>query len=111
RETKDRIEVFDGPRRVACHEKLLDSLDVRVTNAEHRPPRNEGVFSRRAQSNEERRLCARMAEMAAYVALLHKRDRATTRALRWLVRMVEDYPEEALRAALEEATRYGMTDL
>jgi hypothetical protein len=52
-----------------------------------------------------------MAETAAYVALLKKRGRATTRALRWLVRMVEDYPEEPLRGALQEATRYGMTDL
>jgi hypothetical protein len=111
RESKDRIDVFDGPRLVASHKKLRDSLDTRVTNPEHRPPRSEGVFARRSPSVEEQRLCAWMVEMAAYVALLKKRDRGTARELRWLVRMMEDYPEEALRAALVEATRYGMVDL
>jgi transposase len=111
RETKDRIDVFDGPRMVASHKKLLDSLDVRVTLPEHRPPRSEGVFARRTPSPEETRLCARMAEMAAYVALLKKRDRGTPRELRWLSRMLEDYPEHALKAALGEAARYGMMDL
>jgi transposase len=111
RETKDRIDVFDGPRLVASHKKLLDAQDTRVTNPEHRPPRSEGVFARRSVSAEEKRLSARMVEMAEYVALLKKRDRGTARELRWLVRMVEDYPEEALRGALVEATRYGMTDL
>jgi hypothetical protein len=111
RETKDRIDVFEGPRLVASHKKLLDAQDTRVTNPEHRPPRSEGVFARRSVSAEEKRLCARLAEMAEYVALLKKRERGTIRELRWLVRMVEDYPEEALRGALVEATRYGMTDL
>lgn len=111
REMKDRIDVFDGPRCVASHKKLVDSLDERVTVAEHRPPRGAGVFARRAPSAEEARLCTRMAEMAAYVALLKKRSRGTPRELRWLVRMLDDYPEDALRAAVEEATRYGMIDL
>lgn len=31
--------------------------------------------------------------------------------LRWLLRIVDDYPATPVRAALEEATRYGMTDL
>lgn len=111
RETKDRIDVFDGPRQVASHKKLLDSLDERVTVAEHRPPRSAGLFTRRGPSAEETRLGARMAEMTEYVQLLKKRSRGTPRELRWLVRMLDDYPEDALRAAVVEATRYGMTDL
>ncbi len=40
RESKDRIEVFYGPRRVAEHKRVLEPIDARVTAAEHRPPRN-----------------------------------------------------------------------
>lgn len=111
RETKDRIDVFDGPRLVASHKKRLDSLDARVTCAEHRPPRHEGVFARRLMSTEDKRLGERMPETVEYVALLKRRGRGSTRELRWLLRMVDDYPGDALRSALAEATRYGMTDL
>lgn len=111
RETKERIEIFEGPRRVAVHRRLLDPTDARVIDPTHRPPRSEGVFSRRTTPPEELRLVERMPEARDYVALLKKRGRGTTRDLRWLLRMVDDYPGAAVRGALEEATRYGMTDL
>lgn len=111
RETKAAVEIFDGPRRVASHDKVIDSLDARITVAAHRPPRHEGVFARRNVSVEEKRLGERMPETSAYIALLKKRGRGTTRDLRWLLRMVDDYPKAALRDALSEASRYGMTDL
>lgn len=111
RETKERIEVFDGPRLLASHERLIDMLDGRVTAAEHRPPRSEGVFARRSVSVEERRLGERMPETTAYVALLRTRGRGSTRDLRWLLRLVDEYPREALGAALTEALQYGMADL
>lgn len=110
RETKERIEIFEGPRKLASHERVLDPSDARVTEPTHRPPRHEGVFARRT-SVEEQRLAARMPEMQPYLGLLKKRGRGTTRDLRWLLRMLDDYPGGAVRAALEEATRYGMTDL
>ncbi len=111
RETKDRIEVFDGPRRVASHRRIPEPRDERVTEASHRPPRGEGVFARRAVSPEETRLVERMPEVAPYVALLKKRGRGTAREIRWLLRFVDDYPIDALRAAIAVATQYGMTDL
>jgi len=111
RETKDRIEVFDGPRCVALHKRLLEPLDERVTVPEHRPPRKEAIFARCAVLAEEKRLGERMAKMTEYVALLKKRGRGTPRELRWLLRMVDDYPSDALQSALEDAIRYGMTDL
>jgi len=110
RETKERIEIFDGPRRVASHPRLLDPLDARVTDPAHRPPRHEGVFARRVPA-EEKRLGERMPPVVPYLALLKKRGRGSTRDLRWLCRMVDDYPKDALSAALAEASRYGMTDL
>jgi len=111
RESKDRVDVYDGPRRVASHRRELAPLDARVTELGHRPPRSEGLFARHAVSVEERRLAERLAETVAYVALLRERGRGGTRDLRWLLRMVDDYPREPMREALAEATRYRMADL
>jgi transposase len=111
RESKDRIDVFDGPRRVASHKRVLEPIDMRVTAQEHRPPRNEGLFARHAVSVEERRLTERMPESADYVALLRERGRGGTRDLRWLLRMIDEYPRRPMRDALLEALRYRMTDL
>jgi hypothetical protein len=111
RETKDRIEIFDGPRRVAVHDKVFEPIDARITDPAHRPPRSEGFFARRAVSVEERRLSERMPEATAYVALLKSKKRGTTRDLRWLLRMIDEYPRDAFIAALAEAIRYGMSDL
>lgn len=111
RETKEHIEVFDGPRRVAVHVKVIEPLDARVTDPAHRPPRHEGAFARRVASVEEQRLAERMSETTPMVALLRKRGRGGTRDLRWLLRMVDEYPRDAMRAALVVALRYGMSDL
>jgi hypothetical protein len=111
RETKDRIEVFDGPRRVATHAKVLEPDDVRVTDPAHRPPRHEGVFARRAVSVEEKRIGERMPEAIPYVALIKSKKRTTTRALRWLLRIIDEYPRDAVTGALHEALRYRMHEL
>ena len=110
RESKDRIDVYDGPRRVASHRRVPESIDARVTDLEHRPPRHEGFFVRQTP-NEERRLTERVPEAAAYVAVLRRRGRGSLRDLRVLLRMSDDYPRAALIAALVEATHYGMADL
>lgn len=111
RETKDRVEVFDGPRRVAVHAKVLEPIDARVTDPSHRPPRHEGVFARRATSVEETRIAERMPEAIPYVALLKSKKRSVTRSVRWLLRMIDEYPREPLADALAQAARYGMHDL
>jgi hypothetical protein len=111
RESWDQIEVFEGPRCVASHKRVVESRDARVINPAHRPARNQGMFAQRSVSDEERRLTERMPQTAAYIALLKKRGRTSTRDLRWLLRMVNEYPQEALSAALAQALRYGMSDL
>ncbi|HEY5677313.1 MAG TPA: hypothetical protein VIR81_11015 [Myxococcales bacterium] len=110
RETKDRIDLYDGPRRVASHARIVEPLDARVTLPEHRPPRGSKVFARDTPSPEERELGAAGPEVGAYVALLKKRGRSL-RALRRLAAMVRDYPREALCGALRVATHYGLVDL
>jgi hypothetical protein len=42
RETQDRIEVYNGPRKVAEHDKVIDARGARVCKKEHRPPRGRG---------------------------------------------------------------------
>jgi len=111
RESKERVEIYDGPRRVAAHAREIEPSDARITDRAHRPPRNEGFSARRAVSVEERRIGERMPEASAYVALLKTRRRGSTRDLRWLLRMIDEYPRDALAAALSEALRYGMSDL
>ena len=111
RESKERVDIFDGPRRVASHKRVLEPVDARVIVPEHRPPRSEGVFARHAMPVEEKRLGERLPESAGYVALLRKRGRGGMRDLRWLLRMVGDYPPRPMRDALLEALHYGMTDL
>jgi transposase len=110
RETKDRIAIFEGPRRVGFHEKVIDPSGVRVIDPAHRPPREQGVFARRPGVEEER-IASKSDEARAYLAVLRQRGRGSSRELRWLLRIVDDYPAPAVRGALEEATRYGMVDL
>ena len=76
RETKDRIDLYDGPRRVATHDRVVEPLDARVTLPEHRPPRGAKVFAKGTPSPEERELSQGGAEVAAYLALLKKRGRS-----------------------------------
>lgn len=111
RESKERIDVFDGPRRVASHRRIADPEDARVTVPEHRPPRNEGIDARRARSLDEARLAERLPEIVPYVALLRSRGRGSNRDLRALVRMVDEYPSAAIVGALGEALHYGLADL
>lgn len=110
RETKERIEIFEGPRKVGSHEKVIDPAGVRVIDPAHRPPREKGVFARRP-SVEEERIASNSDEARAYLAVLKQRGRGSSRDLRWLLRIVDEYPASAVQAALAEATRYGMTDV
>jgi len=111
RETKDRVDLYDGPRRVASHRRVLDPLDVRVTLAEHRPPRGEGR-PKSGPPPEEEELLRMAPELADYLAGLkrHLSGRGTM-GLRRLLALVRDYPRAALRAAVRTAEQYGLYDL
>ncbi len=110
RETRDRIEIFEGPRLVAEHARPLEDLTQRVNDPKHRPPRGEGVFARHRISPEETRLLERAPALTEYLVRMKARGKASVRSLRVLLRMLDEYPREALLAAIEEATRFGMTD-
>jgi hypothetical protein len=111
RETKERIEVFDGPREVASHIKVLEALNQRVTGIGHRPPRGQGR-SKTAPCPEELELLVAAPELKGYFVAF--RDRHPGRYLRMLRRMlgmVRDYPRAPLLAAVRTATEYGLFDL
>jgi transposase len=110
RETKDRIDVYDGPRLVATHERVAEPSAKRVTNPAHRPPRGQGQKAR--QAKEEATLERLAPELSAYVAGLRRRGRGpAVTLLRKLLSMVREYPRAPLLAALEEALHYGLFDL
>ena len=111
RETRDRVEIFLGPRLVAEHARPLTGANTRVINPAHRPSRGETLHARREPPPEEKRLFERVPAWAGFLSLMKSRGRGSVRDVRQLARMLADYPRDALDAAVVEAERFGMTDL
>jgi hypothetical protein len=111
RESKERVDVFDGPRLVASHRRVIDPVDARVTLAEHRPPRGEGR-AKKGPVPEQLELCLVEPALAGYVTALtrHAHGRGL-RALQRLLRMLREYPRQPLLDAVREAERFGLYDL
>jgi hypothetical protein len=111
RQTKDRIEIYRGPRLVAKHPRVLEPTGRKYRLPEHRYPRGQGPW-RSASVPEEKLLLERLPETNEYLQALKKRcpGRATL-ALRRLLRLVNDYPRAPLLAALQAALHYGLFDL
>lgn len=71
RETKDRIDVYHGPRLVASHAKALGRTYTRVTVPAHRPPR--GARAPAQPGPEEQALAQAEPPVPAYAAALKRR--------------------------------------
>ena len=111
RETKDKIEIQLDARNLAVHRRAVDPEHQRITLPEHRLPRGRGI-KRTDPHPDEKAIVEAAPELAPYVAELKRRSRKLVfLALRQLLRMVREYPREALVAAVEEASRYGLYDL
>lgn len=110
RETGVGIEIYDGPRRVALHELAHDPRPVRITDPSHRPSREEKA--KMPKRPEEEKLRALLPGMDEYIAGLKKRSCGHgTSAFRKLLRLIEEYPRDAVMKALAEASRYRLFDL
>jgi hypothetical protein len=110
RETKNKIDIQLDARHSVTHQRIADAQDQRVTLAQHRPPRGQGL--KRDPHPDERQILAARPEMAAYLAALKLRGRKVAGvALRQLLHMVREYPRTPLLAAVEEAAHYGLYDL
>ena len=111
RELKDRVELYDGPRMVASHRRVVEASDARVIVPEHRPPRGEGR-KKHGPSPYEEQLLKLEPRLCDYVAALKRKVSGQGGApLRRLLRMLRDYPREPLLAAVATALEYGLFDL
>ncbi|MDI7269073.1 MAG: IS21 family transposase [Myxococcota bacterium] len=111
RETKDRVEIYDGHRQVASHPRIVESTDVRSTVPQHRPARGEGR-SKRGPSVQEEQILKLEPRLAEYVAALKRKVGGQgVLPLRRLLRMLRDYPREPFLAAVRTAQEYGLYDL
>jgi hypothetical protein len=112
RETRDRIEIELDARHIVTHDRVLTPLSQRITLAEHRPQRGEGV-KRSDPHPEEAALVGAAPEIVPYIEDLKQKGRklVVTLALRQLLRLLREYPREPFLAAVAEATRYGLYDL
>ncbi|MBC8422872.1 transposase [bacterium] len=111
RETQDRIEVYDGPRKVAEHDKVIDARGARVLCKEHRPPRGQGRSSA-TPCPEEQALLSAEPGLADYVAALKKKAKGRgVLPLRKLLSQMREYPRAPFLEAVRKAAHYGMYDL
>jgi hypothetical protein len=111
RETKDQIIISLDARHSVTHERVVDKERATRTLPEHRKSRDR-LSRRRDPGHEERLLAAAYPQLQSYVALLKKKGKKQlTLALRQLLRMAREYPEESLLDAVSEAERYGLCDL
>jgi hypothetical protein len=111
RETRDKIEIELDARHLVTHVHAVTPQSQRITLAEHRPPRGEGV-PRRDPHPEEQALLQAAPEIAGYVTALQQKGRKVVAlALRQLLRLLQEYPREPFLAAVREAAQYGLYDL
>jgi DNA-binding CsgD family transcriptional regulator len=109
RETRDKIEIQLDARHLITHRRVAEAERRHVMLAEHRPPRG----TRRPDPHpEEAQILKVVPQIAGYVAALKTNSRKlVVLALRQLLRMLREYPRDALLAAVAEAARYGLYDL
>jgi hypothetical protein len=106
RETKDNIEIELDARHIVTHIRAW--TPQRITLAEHKPPRGEGV-KRSDPHPEEQAILHAAPEVAAYVtALKQKGHKVVALALRQLLRLLKEYPREPFLTEVSEAARYGL---
>ena len=111
REAQHKIEIELDARHMIAHARVATSEGQRITIAEHRPPRGEGI-KRGAPHPEEQAILAAVPELAPYMAALKQKGRKVMAlALRQLLRLVREYPRQPLLGAVEEAAQYGLYDL
>jgi hypothetical protein len=111
RQTKDRVEIYRGPRLIASHPRILEPTGRKYRLPEHRHQRDQRP-QRRDPCPEEKLLLARLPEAVGYLEALKKRyPGRVTLPLRRLLRLVNDYPRAPLLEVLQAATQYGLFDL
>jgi hypothetical protein len=111
RETPHKIELYDGARCVATHDRAPEPQVKRTTLREHRPPRGEGAHARKVLP-EEAEIRRVFPDAVPYLELLKRKAHSRfSRDVRRLLGFVQDYPREPLAKAVGTALAYGLVDL
>jgi hypothetical protein len=111
RETLERVDLYEGPRRVATHARVYGPLDARVTDPAHRPPRGQGLGRRPQPAPEETEMMQLEPRVGSYLQALKQHIGDRRAPLRRLLSMLQEYPREAFLSALGRAERYRLFDL
>ncbi|MGH8141994.1 MAG: Mu transposase domain-containing protein [Steroidobacteraceae bacterium] len=111
RETLDRVDLYDGPRRAASHERVWSALDTRVTDPAHRPPRGELAAHRAQPAPEAIEILQLEPRLANYLAALKRQIGDRRAPLRRLLAMLQEYPREPFLAAVALAEQYRLFNL
>ena len=110
RETKDAIEVFDGPRKACVHPRVMDPSGARSFLPEHRPPR--GQRPPKTPGPDEQAVLKSDTIVQQYAQAFQKRHPDKTALVhRHLRRLLRDYPAPPLVEAVAEALQFSMFDL
>ena len=110
RETKDAIEIFEGPRLVATHRRVDGGPQDRHTLPGHRPAR--GQWPVKSDPPEQLELARASPGLDAYLAALRAKTpgRAVV-ASRRLLRMLHEYPLAPFLDSVRVALDHGLFDL
>lgn len=112
RETLERVELYDGPRRVAEHARSYGPVDTYVTDPAHRPPRGEGKNARKSQPTPEEIEALQLEpRVESYLKALKEHVGNRRVPLRRFLTVLQEYPREAFLSALIQAERYRLFDL
>ena len=108
-ETLEHMIITLDHRNQVKHERMVDHKARTISKPGHKPPRGA---KRKQPIQEEQIIAASYPELTEYVAALKKNGKKqVTLALRQLLRMVREYPQEPFMSAIEEAARFGLYDL
>jgi transposase len=112
RETKSRVDVYEGPRIVATHRRVFAFEKTRTTDPAHRPPKGEVAKLLKQPTPDEAELLRADVPVPTFTKAV--KERAGSRwptVLRRLAQMLRDYPRKPFLAAVESASHYGLFDL
>jgi transposase len=108
-ETLEYMTITLDHRNQVKHERMIDCSNRTILKPGHKPPRGA---KRKQPIQEEKIIAASYPELTGYVAALKKNGKKqVTLALRQLLRMAREYPQEPFMSAVEKAAHFGLYDL
>src|SRR5258707_9561981 len=105
RETLERVDLYEGPRRVATHARVCGPCDTRVTDPAHRPPRGQGLGRHPQPAPEEIGMLQLEPRVASFLQAMKQQSGGRRAPLRRVVSVLPEGPPERLPLALATSHR------